>query len=304
MIGRNRGIFIALSGIAIFVLALGVGAYFGALNLNQYGFQSAPTANGRQNAKMEQPSQLDRDRAGLPYFAERIASGSDPADGTEREMRELASQEAMAVWAFWMLVASVFGVATTLAGTVLIWRQIVLTRRAVEDTSIATKAMVRQNDLAEEALQRQMRAYVGVERMQFFQMSKGARPIFKATFTNFGQSFAHDLRTSIQIGPVILSEIDSAPAPDYPTLDYPVSSLAPSASIETSTVIEDKSNWDGVWDGFNAGRVGFLVKGAVTYIDEFAICRASTFKNYITKDMVDAAGNGTARACKSGNRST
>lgn len=67
------------------------------------------------------------------------------------QLRDLEAQESMAVWAMWMFVAAVFTFAITSIGTFLIWRQVKLTREALEDTGNATKAMFRQIELTEQA---------------------------------------------------------------------------------------------------------------------------------------------------------
>lgn len=145
-------------GLAL-LIALATGAYFGALYAPHYGYQSAHSTYSGPASKQGNVSQIDRDRAGLPYFAERIASGTDPENRREREQRDLAAQESMSVWAFWMLAVSAAGVLTTMIGTGFLLWQIVLTRKAVKDTGDATRAMNRQNELMEAA----QRPYIVVE---------------------------------------------------------------------------------------------------------------------------------------------
>lgn len=67
------------------------------------------------------------------------------------QLRDLKAQEDMAYWAMWMFVAAVFTFVITSIGTFLIWRQVKLTRQAVEDTDKATRAMERQTNLIEGA---------------------------------------------------------------------------------------------------------------------------------------------------------
>ena len=62
--------------------------------------------------------------------------------------QDLYAQKDAARWGFWaMMIAAVSSLVTAL-GTVLLYQQIVLTRKAVEDTDKATAAMVRQNEIA------------------------------------------------------------------------------------------------------------------------------------------------------------
>lgn len=150
---RNWSVRIAaLGAVALLTfVALGTGAFFGASHTPNYGYQSEESGYRRTQSEQAYPSQIDRDRAGLPDFAERIASSPDPSDGSEREKRDLAAQESMSVWAFWMMmVAGASAVITAIGTGFLLW-QVMLTREAVEDTSKATLAMERQNKLTEAA---------------------------------------------------------------------------------------------------------------------------------------------------------
>src|SRR3546814_2236483 len=63
-----------------------------------------------------------------------------------RTLRDLLAQETMAEAAIWMAAAAVLTLFITSMGTLLIWRQVKLTRQAVEDTSDATEAMRRSEE--------------------------------------------------------------------------------------------------------------------------------------------------------------
>lgn len=120
----NRGYRLAALGAisALAIVALGAGSYFGALHAPHYGYQTTHPAYRGSPQEQGQIHQIDRDRAGLPYFAERIASGSDAKDRKEREDRDLAAQESMSVWAFWLLVISAVGTVAAIIGTfLLVW---------------------------------------------------------------------------------------------------------------------------------------------------------------------------------------
>lgn len=67
------------------------------------------------------------------------------------KIRDLKAQENMAYWAGWMFWAALATFAITSIGTFLIWRQVKLTRQAVEDTSEATEAMREANAIARES---------------------------------------------------------------------------------------------------------------------------------------------------------
>ncbi len=79
------------------------------------------------------------------------------------QLRELTAQEVMADASVWMAVAAALTLIVTTLGTALIWRQVRLTRKAVEDTSAATEAMKEANRIAEDSSHRQLRAYLAVK---------------------------------------------------------------------------------------------------------------------------------------------
>lgn len=149
----------ALAGLALLYVVLWTGAFFGALNAPHYGDQPPHLAT---NQNQDDPPQIGRDRAGLPYFAARIASGPDAKNSTERENRDLAAQESMSVWAFWMMLVSAVGTVTTMFGTGFLLWQIMLTRKAVKDSGDATSAMNRANEIAEKS----QRPWIAIEEIE------------------------------------------------------------------------------------------------------------------------------------------
>src|SRR3546814_13014182 len=69
----------------------------------------------------------------------------------------------MAEAAIWMAAAAVLTLFITSMGTLLIWRQVKLTRQAVEDTSDATEAMREANVIARTIGRVQTRAYPSIQ---------------------------------------------------------------------------------------------------------------------------------------------
>ena len=78
------------------------------------------------------------------------------------ELRDLAAQEDMAFWAMLMFVAAVATFIVTSFGTFLIWSQVKLTRRAVEDTGEATEAMRDANVTSNQMLQAEISPFLVV----------------------------------------------------------------------------------------------------------------------------------------------
>ena len=113
------------------------------------------------------------------------------------ELRDLHAQEAMAFWAVWMFVAAAVTIVVTLIGTWMLWRQIKLTRNALEETRRATGAMERQTDLVERA----QRPWVAVSvEPKFAGCLKGIMAVEAvAYFHNVGQTAAVAVDTSLEL---------------------------------------------------------------------------------------------------------
>ena len=158
----NRGyrlLIAATCGIAILV-ALGTGAYFGSLYGPNHKQYQAVAGNQDGQNDYTGPSQSLPDIAGLPGTIERAIANPNPTTGEDHEKRDLAAQEASAVWAFWMVLASISSVVITAVGTIFLYKQIVLTRKAVEDTGEATVAMREANRIAHERNYQELRPYL------------------------------------------------------------------------------------------------------------------------------------------------
>lgn len=67
------------------------------------------------------------------------------------DLRDVIAQEIMADAAVWMAAAAFLTFFVTSLGTLLIWRQVKLTRKAVADTGKATLAMEKANKIARES---------------------------------------------------------------------------------------------------------------------------------------------------------
>lgn len=114
------------------------------------GQKSAPRIDGANNGNgtnvalfVKQPSSAHK--------ATIAASQPQTEQPDPYKFRNLKAQEAMAYWSMWMFVAALLTFIVTSIGTILIWRQVRLTRQAVEDTGEATDAMREANAIAKEA---------------------------------------------------------------------------------------------------------------------------------------------------------
>lgn len=198
---------ISAGGIALFT-ALGVGAYFGSLyGPDRKQYEAIAGDKAGQN-DYQGPSQSLPDISGLPGPVERSIANPRPQGGQDHEKRDLAAQEASALWAFWMVVASFLSILITTIGTILLYQQIKLTREAVQDTGDATKAMRDANVIAREIGQGQVRAYVHIDHatVKFY----GNLLAVEMTFKNTGQSPAQKIE--VELSPCVWIWAKQGPA--------------------------------------------------------------------------------------------
>lgn len=144
--------------------------------------------------------------------AKRSCVGSDPSTLFEcvdekikasyqarHDQEDLQAQQRAATSA---LASSVLGLIALILSGIGVWyvkRTLDATLEAVEDTSAATEAMLRQNEIAEEAMQRQLRAYVHIEACRMLQFDDQRKPVFRFKMVNMGQTPALQLRVKCYV---------------------------------------------------------------------------------------------------------
>lgn len=140
-----------------------------------------------------------------------VAPHPEPQNRAEeaRARRDLQAQEDMAKWAFWMLVAAIVGTSLTAVGVGLVFRTLHHTRRAADFAGetiaesqrasqaalVASEAATESNRIAGAAAKTQLRAYVGVQAVNYtYNVENGA---FAASgeIINYGQTPALKFRT-------------------------------------------------------------------------------------------------------------
>lgn len=145
MSAGNWRVIAAFAGIAALLCAARFGAYWGSLySPHKKHYQTVSDGESRGGSYQGISPSLPH-AAGIPGPVERAIANPSPDSGQDHEKRDLAAQEAMSVWAFWMALAAVGTMVITFFGTALIWRQVALTREAIKDTGKAADAMVRQS---------------------------------------------------------------------------------------------------------------------------------------------------------------
>lgn len=190
------------------------------------------------------------------------------------ELRDLAAQEDMAFWAMWMFLAAVATLMVTSFGTLLIWRQVRLTRAAVEGTNEATTAMKAANEIARDTAQRQLRAYVFPMRLEWewalsLETGKKAMAI-KPIFRNLGPS---QTRARFVIGSKFELNAEEQFSSVQPPDGGQVSLLGPQHEVWAPFVYILEEDVEAV----RKGTKQFFVFGAVFYEDIFSVSRVTRF---------------------------
>jgi hypothetical protein len=124
---------------------------------SQGQYQQGVSGNPGTRQAGQQPQQADRDRAGLPGPAQRAISNPDPANDKEREIRDLAAQEATATFTFWIVVIA-------LAQTIVAGIGIVYIRRTIRQGQAGLKLARETKDETIRIGEAQTRAYLSVVR--------------------------------------------------------------------------------------------------------------------------------------------
>jgi len=189
-----RNIVAALAGLAALCTSLGAGAYFGSLYGPDRKHYEAVGSDTKGNGDYRGPSQSLPDVAGLPGPVERAIANPPSPTAKDHESRDLAAQEASALWAFWMVVISSLSALITLVGTILLYKQIILTREAVEDTGKATEAMLDANEIARNSAVMENRAHMVVE-SPYWQGNNAQGFQFGVRWQNVGKTVTRRMRT-------------------------------------------------------------------------------------------------------------
>lgn len=198
--------------VAAILIAFGLGAFVSGLDYPEQRYQPY------QNSEADERGTITTASNVAAPIVERTPCNK-PQSETESDLcaqwRAAKAAERSADW-------TACGFWATLTGMALLTWQIMLTREAVKDTGDATKAMNRQNEIAENTARHQLRAYVGigdkgttiVKRPDWDSPDDGPHYKISIAIKNFGQTPAKNVRISIahQMG------VFPADIPDFPDL--------------------------------------------------------------------------------------
>lgn len=195
MSDSNRGYRLAALGAvaALTFVALGAGAYFGSLYGPDHKQYEAVGSDETASESYHGVSESLPDIALIPDPVERAIANPQSHGGQDSVERDLAAQESMAAWAFYMAVFAGVTALVTFFGTILIWKQVSLTREAVKATGEATGAMLKANDIAERMGKAQVRAYISISKPQIDMVKPGVAKLVY-DLKNFGATPAKDIQ--------------------------------------------------------------------------------------------------------------
>jgi hypothetical protein len=189
MSGSYRGI-AAAAGLASLLIVFGIGLLIGTLNY--------PDEQRHQEYRYTDKDITDTKIATRPDLSkakEYNAPCEKPYGKDESDLcaqwRAAKAAENSAFWTKWGVWIAVIG------SSLLMW-QIVLTRKAVQDTGEATQAMIDANKIARESAHAQIRAYLAVEHVKMRVTNVGM--ICDVSVKNVGESPATDIIAELRIG--------------------------------------------------------------------------------------------------------
>jgi len=104
----------------------------------------------------------------------------------------------MAEASLWMAIAAMLTLIVTATGTFFIWRQVRLTRSAVEAAVAGTVATRQANEIAREIGEAQARCYLSAKDVKFH-MDNFGTPRVRMSVLNSGQSPARNFRWTFQV---------------------------------------------------------------------------------------------------------
>lgn len=232
---------------------------------------------------------------------ERIASAleaanRDPDAATEKERAEddLEAQQDMALWAFWVMIFALAQVGVAIAALVLLKRTLDATRQAVKDTGDATVAMREANDIALQANENTLRAWVFLDTINLSEREDGEKKWwdFLLFVKNSGQSPAKNVtiklawQVTLTPGETIDHVVEKWPEPNGSGV------LAPGASTMGAAI-------ELTWEQLQSQWIS--VRCQVDYIDAITgKARATSFR-IVAKSVLSADGQIAMRWMQIGN---
>lgn len=267
----------------------GIGFSQGGESVRRY---SAPHQHG-QGAQQAALSQC-AGRKGADLI-DCVQKQIETAEETARAEQDLTAQQQAAWGSMFSALWGGLAVFVTAIGTILLYQQIILTRKAVEDTGKANEAIREANAIARDSARRQMRAYLRLE-CEKCVFVVGDPITMNIKIINTGQTPAFDAAVkSRAIGRGVNWTWQEG---EEPILDERPSHLInPGGNIVTS-IQSDEPLTQFVWDGIKSGKAVAYFSGRIDYVDTFGSPHWITFR---FKYGAEEHKNGKVAYCSQGN---
>ena len=264
----------ALAGCVI-CIALFAGAFFGSIYAPEKRHYQSIGPNSGQAYPAESPRNGPADLSGIDSFVESLIAKPQPRNTNEREQRDLAAQESMAVFAYWMFWAMIL--QTLLAGGALI--------ALVKD--------LRQNRRSAET---QLRAYLAAETDGVRESNKFGYWALAINISNKGQTPAHNVVVFSKFAVGDPSEFDPS---ENPILAGPATdiSIFPDSSHHVYTYIAEDFLEPHEVD-IRDKNIALIHYGWIAYRDVFDNWWETHFAFYHWGEELSGAD---ARRCRIGN---
>lgn len=232
-----------------------------------------------------------------PAVLECITKQVGTAREDERTEYDLQAQQDSADAAFWMAWISFATLTATLVALWFVKGTLDATREAVKDTSEATDAMRKANELAEDTAKRQLRAYVGVQSITIENVVMGLKPSAHIIAKNFGQTPADkfDLISYLALWPPDSENFLVVPS----DAEHSYSTLAPGTVSNAYPKLAEVMTPE-LLTLYGSGAVRIFAFGEIRYEDAFGDPRVTHFRCYMDKDCKP----NVTHNCLSGNHAT
>lgn len=251
---------------------------------------SQPAKAAEKARKQRPPIMVTLSEADGESEGDQQQSESDPGRSSPSPWYDLWVQSLMALWAFCQLVLTGVGIW-------YIRKTLVATEKAVEEAGTATKAAQDAVAVTRDSGERQLRAYIHIDKALLKEFGSGKRPKIVLQIRNAGQTPAHNLT------------VDTAMVfrtPDHADFTPPPISAAPSVLGPGMTCSKVEQSVDPIsaelYSSVIQGKEVLYVFGAVLYCDGFGAERETRFAyRYDTENL---SGADAMLICQTGNSAT
>ncbi|NOG71540.1 hypothetical protein [Roseicella sp. DB1501] len=179
-------------------------------------------------------------------------------------------------------------VQTVLAGvgTVALFWTLLLTRRSVKEAGRSADAAAAAVQAADRTAEKQLRAYVGIERITIYNVVAGRQPTVEIEITNFGQTPARRLTAWTEIEVLAFNEVNFLV---NDTKESPRQTLQPTAKITIESKKDDtltKTELENISSNFQKT----YCFGRIQYWDVFDVERNVIFRHETINNSAPVTG--------------